>query len=33
MQKFIPYIAYGALAVAGFIAGRLTAPSAKDEEK
>jgi len=32
MQKFIPYIAYGALAVAGFIAGRLTAPSDKEKK-
>ncbi len=32
MQKFIPYAVYAALAVAGFIAGRITAPSEKEEK-
>jgi len=32
MQKFIPYVVYAALAAAGFIAGRLTAPSQKEDK-
>jgi len=33
MKRFIPYAAYAAVAVVGYIVGRVTAPGKKDKNK